>query len=373
MSDPVRVADVVAHLEALAPPAYQASYDNARLLVGEPDAPVTGVVTCLDSTEAVVDEAVAAGANLIVAHHPIVFRGLKALTGGDYVQRTVMAALRARVAICAVHTNLDHVLHGVNDRLADALGLSAERGARRVLDPLADQLSKLVTFAPRANAEAVRQALFAAGAGVISDYDHCSFNADGTGTFRGAADSDPHVGRPGADHAEPETRIELILPRHLEARAVAALHAAHPYEEVAYDLYPLRNAHPRVGAGLLGRLPEPMDEEAFLDRLRERLDVPVVRHTALRAKPVRTVALCGGAGVFLLPKAIAAGADVFVTADVKYHEFFDADGRILLADVGHHESERFTADLLADSLREKFGTFAVRSTQERTNPIRYRR
>jgi dinuclear metal center YbgI/SA1388 family protein len=367
-----RLGEILTILEQLAPPAYQESYDNARLLTGDPGMAVTGVLCCLDSTEAIVAEAVEHGCNVIVAHHPILFGGIKSLTGRTYVERTLLAAIRANIAIYAIHTNLDNVLAGVNNRLADAIGLSAERGSRQILAPKTGLLSKLVTYVPRAHAETVRQALFHAGAGVISDYDHCSFNLDGTGTFRGSEDSQPHTGEPGRDHSEPETRIEVIIPQHREGAVVAALLEAHPYEEVAHDLVPIRNAHPRVGSGLLGRLPEPEPETTFLDRLRERLQVPVVRHTALRGKAVETVALCGGAGFFLLPHALRAKADAYVTADVKYHEFFDADGQILLADVGHFESEQHTIALLADTLREKFGNFAVRSARERTNPVFYR-
>ena len=367
-----RLFELIAALETVAPPAYQESYDNARLLTGDPGMAVTGVLCCLDSTEAVVAEAIENGCNVIVAHHPILFGGIKSLTGRTYVERTLLAAIRADIAIYAIHTNLDNVLAGVNNRLADAIGLSAERGSRRILAPKAGLLSKLVTYVPHAQAEAIRKALFNAGAGVISDYDHCSFNLTGTGTFRGSEDSQPHLGEPGKDHSEPETRVEVILPQHLEGSVLAALQQAHPYEEVAHDLVPIRNAHPRVGSGLLGRLSAPESEADFLDRLRDKLQVPVVRHTALRGKPVETVALCGGAGFFLLPKAMRANADAFVTADVKYHEFFDADGQILLADVGHFESEQYTIGLLADTLREKFGNFAVRSAGARTNPVFYR-
>lgn len=386
------VAQLCGWLERLAPRAYQEGYDNARLIVGHPSAPVHGVLCCLDSTEAIVAEAVERGCNLIVAHHPILFAGTKSLTGEDYVQRTLMAAIKADVAIYAIHTNLDAVRGGVNERLADALGLVPE--GRRILAPKKGLLHKLVTFAPQAEAEAVRDALFEAGAGVIGAYDRCSFNLDGTGTFRGGAETTPFVGQAGQDHAEAETRIEVVLPRHASGRVLAALRETHPYEEVAYDLYPLDNPHPQVGAGMIGTLPDAMSEDAFLEHLKTALHAPVVRHTALRGKPIQRVALCGGAGIFLLGKAIAEGADAFVTGDVKYHQFFDADGRLLLADVGHFESEQYTIDLLAETLAqhpagsledeaghnapesrsqaEKMGIFAVRSAKTGTNPVLYR-
>lgn len=393
------VSELCAWLERLAPRAYQEGYDNARLIAGDPSMPVQGVLCCLDSTEAVVAEAVERGCNLIVAHHPILFGGTKSLTGEDYVQRTLIAAIKADVAIYAIHTNLDHVRGGVNERLADVLGLVPE--GRQILQPKTGLLYKLVTFAPKAEADAVRDALFGAGAGVIGAYDRCSFNLEGTGSFRGGTETNPFVGQPGEEHRENETRIEVVLPRHASGRVLAALRNTHPYEEVAYDLYPLDNPHPQVGAGMIGVLPDAMSEYAFLEHLKTALKAPMVRHTALRNKPVQRVALCGGAGIFLLGRAIAAGADAFVTGDVKYHQFFDADSRLLLADVGHFESEQYTIGLLAETLArhpagrldaaresgsaeagtpdrqgqsqpENLGIFAVRSARTVTNPIQYR-
>ncbi len=285
-----RIRDVVRALDAWAPYTYQEPSDNARLICGDPDEPVRGVLCCLDSTEAVVEDAVAQGCNLIVAHHPILFGSLKSLTGADYVQRTIMAALRAGVAICAAHTNLDAVHNGVNLRLAQALGL----GETRILDPRRDLLTKLVVYVPREQAEAVRQALYGAGAGVISEYDHCSFNLDGIGTFRGSEQSNPRLGERGQDTRVEETRVEVLLPRHLEQPALEAMRRAHPYEEVAYHLTPLLNEHPRVGHGMVGHFNQALSETDFLALLKERLGVPMLRHTALTGRPIQRVALCGG-------------------------------------------------------------------------------
>lgn len=361
------VRDVVAALEGWAIPSHQENYDNARLICGSPDAPVSGVLCCLDSTEEVIREAVELGCNLVVAHHPILFGNLRSLTGRTYAERAILYAIRNDVALFAAHTNLDAQFEGVNHRIADRLGLEK----LRILDQRRDLLLKLVTFAPHRYAGTVREALFQAGAGVISDYDRCSFNLEGTGTFRPGGASSPFTGKVGEDHAEPETRIEVLVPRHLESRVIRRLREAHPYEEVAYDCYPLLNEHPRVGHGMLGELPEPMEEPQFLALLKERFRTPVVRHSPLRGEPIQKVAVCGGAGIFLIDKALASGAQVFVTADVKYHQFFDADGRILLADIGHYESEQFTAGLLAEFLSAKFDTFAVRLTSIITNPVNY--
>ena len=362
-----RIRDVVEALQSWAPSAYQESYDNARLICGDPDRIVTGVLCCLDSTEEVVKEAVELGCNLIVAHHPILFGSLKSLTGRNYVERTLLAAIRADVGIFAVHTNLDAIHSGVNARLADRLGLQN----RRALEPKRELLLKLVTFAPHAQAESIRQAVFAAGAGVISDYDHCSFNVDGTGTFRGNEGTSPFVGKPGSEHHEPETRMEFIVPRHLESKVLRELMRVHPYQEVAYDLYPLLNEHPQVGHGLVGDLPEALAEPDFLDLLKDRLRTPCIRHSPLTGEPIKRVAICGGAGIFLISNALQAKAQAFVTADVKYHQFFDAEGRILLADVGHYESEQFTAGLIAEFLSQKFDNFALRLTSIVTNPVNY--
>jgi dinuclear metal center YbgI/SA1388 family protein len=363
----VTVRDVTAYLETIAPLPLQESYDNAGLIVGDGAMPVTGILVCLDSTEAVIDEAVRHGCNLVVAHHPIVFSGLKKINGRNYVERTVMKALRHEVAIYATHTNLDNVSSGVNDRLCERLALVN----RRILLPKKSLLKKLVTFCPVEHAPAVRQALFGAGAGRIGRYDECSFNAEGTGTFRAGEGTDPFVGRAGEQHHEKELRIEVIFEAYLEPVLLQALQDAHPYEEVAYDVYSLENSWADTGAGMIGETALPVAEAAFLRFIKEKTGAGVVRHTALLGREVRKVAVCGGSGSFLLSEAIRQGADVLVTADFKYHQFFDADGRIVIADIGHYESEQFTQDLLHDLIRKKFPTFALRLTEVNTNPVHY--
>jgi len=355
------------YLESLAPLSYQETYDNSGLLVGHPDSEVRQALLSLDCTEEVVDEAIRSGCDLVISHHPIVFKGLKRFNGSTYVERVVMKAIKHDVALYAIHTNLDNVTGGVNTKLAERLGIRETA----ILSPKGGLLRKLAVFVPQSNAEPVRKALFAAGAGHIGNYDECSFNVSGYGTFRGGEGTDPFVGQPGAQHREEEVRVEVIFPSDRERVVLAALFDAHPYEEVAYDLYPVLNAHPQVGSGLIGRLEKPVTEYEFLGMLKEKLKVPVIRHTKLRGKPVTRVAVCGGAGGFLLGQAIRSGADVFVTADYKYHEFFDADGKIVIADVGHFESEQFTQQLLLEIIQKKFPTFAVRLTGIDTNPIKY--
>lgn len=359
--------DVTRYLEALAPLAYQESYDNAGLLVGDPAAEVTGVLTSLDCTEAVIDEAVARGCNLVVAHHPIVFRGLKKLNGKTYVERTVIRAIRADVAIYAIHTNLDHVRGGVNFKIAERLGLEAVS----VLAPKRETLLKLVAFVPVEHTRRVLDALYAAGAGGVGAYQNCSFRVEGTGTFLPTEGTNPAIGQVGQVEEVTEHRIEVLLPAPLEGPVLAALRRAHPYEEVAFYLQKLENVNQDVGAGAIGTLPEAMDERAFLTFLKERMHLHVIRHTSLRGKPVRSVAVCGGAGSFLLADALRQGADAFVTADFKYHEFFDAENRLVVCDIGHYESEVFTKDLLHDVLAKKFTTFAVETSETPTNPVNY--
>jgi dinuclear metal center YbgI/SA1388 family protein len=363
-----QLSEIIRHLETIAPPSLQESYDNSGLITGSPDQEITGILVCLDSTEQVIDEAINTGCNLIVAHHPIVFSGLKKITGRTYVERVIIKAIRNNLAIYAIHTNLDNVYHGVNKRFAEKLGLENTR----ILSPLSGKLRKLVTFVPHVDAEKVRAAICEAGAGDISNYSDCSFNIEGIGTFKGNDLSNPVVGKKGELRREPETRIETIYPVWKEREILAALRTAHPYEEIAYNIYPLENKLDTVGAGLIGTLPQPMPSSLFLDRLKENMQAVVIRHTALVKKEISKVVLCGGSGSFLLNHAINAGADIFISADFKYHQFFDADGRIIIADIGHFETEQFTIDLLAELLSVKFTTFAVRLTGTQTNPIIYR-
>ncbi len=354
-------------MEQWAPLAYQESYDNAGLLVGHPDTEITGILVTLDATEAVIDEAIANGCNVVVAHHPIIFRGLKRLNGKNYVERTVIKAIKNDVALYAAHTNLDSVVGGVNFKIAQKLGLQNVQ----VLAPKTQILTKLITFVPVADTQRVLDALHLAGAGQIGKYSKASFRVQGTGSYQAGMGANPALGQIGNYHQEPEDRIEVIFPTHDQSRIMAALLQAHPYEEVAYDLIPLANPNQEVGAGAVGDLPEPMTETEFLAHLKTSMDVSLIRHTPLLNHPVRRVAVCGGVGSFLLNDAIRAGADMFVTADYKYHEFFDADGRIVIADINHYESEQFTKHLIQERLSEKFNTFAVILSETVTNPVHF--
>lgn len=362
-----KIKDIAAALERLAPLAYQESYDNAGLLVGDPTAEVARVLVSLDVTEAVVQEAISQQCELIVAHHPIIFKGLKKLTGASYVERTVIQAIRGNVAIYAAHTNLDHVVGGVNSRLASIIGLEKVR----VLSPRRQTLSKLVSFVPVEDTSRVLNALYEAGAGQIGHYKNCSFRSEGTGTFQPDEQANPHVGTALVQEEVQENRIELIFPSHLQQQVVRALRRAHPYEEVAYYLSTLENVNQEVGTGMIGELPQAMPERDFLLFLKEAMQLDCIRHTEWLGREVKTVAVCGGAGYFLLPDAIRQGADVLVTADFKYHEFFDAERKILIADIGHYESEVHTKNLISAYLSENFANIAVILSSTVTNPVKY--
>ena len=362
-----QIRHLAAYMEQLAPLAYQESYDNAGLIVGDPDADVTGVLVSLDATEAVIDEAISRGCNVVVAHHPIVFKGLKKLNGRNYVERAVVKAIKNDVALYAAHTNLDNVVGGVNFKIAEKLGLQN----LQILAPKTQMLTKLVTFVPIADTQRVLDALHAAGAGQIGNYANCSFRVEGTGAYQAGANANPVLGELGEYHQEAEHRIEVILPTYQQDQLLKALRQAHPYEEVAYYLTPVANANQEVGSGAVGNLPEPLNGLDWLAYLKEKMNLSLIRYTALPDRPISRVAVCGGVGSFLLPDAIRSGADMFVTADYKYHEFFDADSRISICDIGHYESEVFTKELIQQHLAKKFVTFAVILSETNTNPVRY--
>ena len=363
----MKLQELCTYLESVAPLAYQESYDNSGLLFGNPETIIRGAVISLDCTEEVVDEAIKKGCNLVISHHPLVFKGLKRFTGSSYVDRTLIKAIKNDVAIYAIHTNLDNVTAGVNKALADKIGLHN----LRILAPKSGILKKLVTLCPTQHADAVRTALFNAGAGQIGHYAQCSFNVAGEGTFTAQEGANPFVGSIGIPQTEAELRIEVLYPEHIEKTVLSALKEAHPYEEVAYFLQTLSNAHQEIGSGMIGELPDAQDALAVLQHIKSQLGVPVIRHTQLLEKKIKKIAICGGSGSFLLPNALAAGADMFVTADYKYHEFFDADKQVVIADVGHFESEQFTQMLLFETITKNFPNFALHLTEQVTNPIKY--
>ena len=363
----MKLKEIIGYLEQIAPPAYQESYDNSKLLTGSKSWDLTGVLITLDSTEAVVDEAIQTGCNLIIAHHPIVFGGLKSFTGKNYVERTIIKALKHDIAIYAIHTNLDNVLTGVNRRICEKIGLKN----LKILAPKENTLSKLIAFVPKDNIQSVLSALHDAGAGDIGNYSHCSFSTSGTGTFLPSDQANPAVGSQGKLESVQEEHLELIFPSWKKSVILKALKNSHPYEEVAYYMQALNNENQEVGSGMVGELEDAMDADDFLPYLKEKMALNCIRYTKKTSEKVKKIAVCGGAGRFLLPKAINSRAQIFISADFKYHEFFDADNQIQIADIGHYESEVFTKELIYDLLKEKFSNIAVNLSKIVTNPINY--
>jgi len=363
----MKIKEIQQILEEIAPPALQESYDNIGLLLGDPEAELEGVLTTLDVTMEVIEEAIEKKCNLIICHHPVIFGGLKKLTGANYTERIVMSAIKNGIAIITSHTNFDSIPGGVNGRICDKIGLKNTR----ILVPSKGLLSKLVTFVPDDHAAAVREAIFQAGAGRIGNYDKCSYNLQGKGSFRGDEGTNPFVGKKGQIHYEEETRVETIFPSYLQGKIVKALVKAHPYEEVAYDIYPLDNVHQQIGMGMIGEFEKEEDEIAFLVRMKEVFESSMIKHTHFRNKPVKKIAVCGGSGYVFLKDAIRAGADVFLSSDFKYHQFFDAENKILVADIGHYESEQYTKDIFYEILTKKLSNFAVHLSKINTNPVKY--
>ncbi len=363
----ILIGEITSFLEEIAPLNLQEHYDNCGLITGSKSTLATGVLISLDVTENIVDEAISNKCNLVISHHPLVFSGIKKLNGKNWVERTLIKAIKNDIAVYALHTNFDNLLEGVNGMMAQKIDLSNIQ----VLLPKKDILKKLVCFAPASNALELRKALFDAGAGNIGNYDNCSFNTEGIGTFKANENANPYVGKKGLIHSEPEIKIETIFPSWKEHNIIAALLKSHPYEEVAYDIFPLHNTWNKIGAGLLGELKEPLGENEFLALIKEKFNCDCIRHTQFLGRKIKKVALCGGSGSFLLQDAIAHNADVFITADFKYHQFFDADNQILVLDVGHYESEQFTVELIFQKLQKKFSNFALCLSKNSTNPVYY--
>ena len=363
----MQIKRITNFLESYAPLDYQEIYDNSGLIVGDANKQVKGALITLDCTEDVIDEAIAINCNLVIAHHPIIFAGLKKLNGSNYIQRTVIKAIRNDIAIYAIHTNLDNVYNGVNTKIAEKLGLEN----CEVLDPKSDLLRQLVVYCPTKNAEKLKTALFKNGAGAIGNYDKCSFSSAGMGTFSANKDCKPFIGKVGELHIEDEDRIEVIYPKYKEKAILNAMKTAHPYEQVAYQIYMLENKHQLVGSGIVGDLKKAVKTETFLQQIKTNMKTESVRYSNLVKKEVKRIAVCGGSGSFLLNKAKKVGADIFITSDVKYHDFFDANNQISIFDIGHYESEYFTQHLIFDIVKEKFSKLAVHLTNVCTIPIIY--
>lgn len=361
------VQEVIDIIETEAPLAYAENFDNVGLLVGNKNQKVTNVLVALDTLEAVIDEAIEKNCNLIISFHPIIFKGLKKITGRNYVERVVLKAIKHDISIYAIHTALDNAVNGVNDMICNQLKLKN----KRILIPQKETIKKLTTYAPQNEAEALRNALFNAGAGAIGNYSNCSFNIEGTGTYKGNEQSKPSKGKKGSIHKETETKITVTFSKHLESNILKALFSTHSYEEVAYEIITIENTNQNIGMGMIGELDKPYSEKEFLSYIKNKMNTQIVRHSNLLNKPIKKVAVLGGSGSFAINAAKTAGADVFMTADLKYHDFFTAENKILLADIGHYESEQYTKKGLVAILTKKITNFAIILSQINTNPVKY--
>ncbi|MDN3492889.1 Nif3-like dinuclear metal center hexameric protein [Winogradskyella bathintestinalis] len=361
------IQDVINHLHNLAPLAYAEDFDNVGLLVGDKNTNVSGIIITLDTLEAVVDEAIENDCNLIVSFHPIIFSGLKKLTGKTYVERVVIKAIQHNIAIFSIHTALDNAYQGVNSIICDQLGLTN----KKILIPQSGTIKKLQTYVPKANAEALRTALFNAGAGNIGNYESCSFNFEGKGTYLGNEDSNPVIGEKGELHTETEIAITVTFKKHLESKLLKTLFEAHPYEEVAYEISTLENTNQHIGIGMIGELEKSMKTEDCLNFIKNKMNTECIRHSKSLNKPIKRIAVLGGSGSFAISAAKAANADILITADLKYHDFFSAENDLVLADIGHYESEQFTKSFLVDYLSKKITNFAIILSKTNTNPIKY--
>ena len=363
----MKLKELCSYLDSAVPLSFQEGYDNSGLQLGLPDKEISSALLTVDVTEEVLDEAAYAGCDIIVSHHPVIFACLKRLSGQSLAERILLKAIRLDIAIYSSHTNLDVINNGVSRKMAEKMDLMNVK----VLSPLRNRLLKLVTYVPDNHLDKVKEAIFEAGAGLTGGYDNCGFSSQGTGSFRGSESTNPFVGEKGKVHFEKETRFETVLYSHLKDKVVNALLEAHPYEEPAYDIYLLENENIEAGMGCTGELSEAMEEGEFLKFISELFTAKSLRYSGLTGKKIKKVALCGGSGGFLLNDALYAGADAFVTAEIKYHSYFETGKKMLLADIGHYESEKFSAEILYDLIIKKFPKSALRFSEINTNPINY--
>ena len=316
----MKIHEITDYLEEIAPLHYQESYDNSGLLVGDFNSKVKGALISLDCTESVIDEAISLGINLVISHHPIIFSSLNKINGRNYVERVIIKAIKNDIAIYAIHTNLDNVFEGVNSKIAEKLGLIN----CKILLTKSKQIKQLVVYCPITHSLALKEALLENGAGSFRNYDNCSFSVKGKGTFRPKRGSSPFLGNVGEVEQVDEERLEFFLNNEDENRLLDVMHQNHPYEQVAFQVYSLDNVSSEIGSGMIGELQKEIEPKEYLDFLKIKMSTECIRHTKLINKKIKKIAICGGSGSFLLEEAKKQNADLFVSSDFKYHEFFDA-------------------------------------------------
>ena len=363
----MRIKEILSYIEEKVPKSLKEDFDNVGLLVGNNNSECSGVLITLDVTHEILEEAISKKCNLIISHHPIIFKGLKSITESDSIGQLVIKAIQQGIAIYAMHTNLDNAPFGVSKILADKLGLQNTT----VLHPFEKGLKKLVTFCPKDHVANVRQALFSAGAGHIGNYDSCSYNTEGFGTFRALENTNPFVGEKGKLHTEAETRIEVIYEAYQESTILKTLFSAHPYEEVAFDCISITNKGGKAGLGIIGELPETISFEEFSSHLKKILGIPFIKYSKALDKPVKKIALCGGSGSSFILDAVHSGVDIYITGDLKYHDFQSAEDKLILIDGGHYETEQFAKEIIYLLISEKFSNFAILISENNTNYTRY--
>jgi dinuclear metal center YbgI/SA1388 family protein len=361
----MKIKDIINIFEEIAPVKLQETYDNSGLCTGNAEHEIKAVLITIDITPEVVEEAIQKKCNLIIAHHPLIFKGLKKITGDNYIEKSIINAIKNDIAIFTAHTNIDLIYKGVSNKICEKLELKN----RKILVPKQLYLNKIITFVPQEHAPYVRNAMFSAGAGHIGEYSACSYNINGKGSFKAEKDAKPFVGETGKIHFEDETRIEMIFPDHLQNKIIKEMISAHPYEEVAYDIIKLQNSWDKAGLGMYGDLEKEISETDFFDRIKDIFNVKIIKHSDFLNKNIKRVAVCGGSGAGFIQNAINCGADIYITGDIKYHDFFTAEKKILLADIGHYESEQFTKEIFYDIINKNNINFAVLFSDIVSNPI----
>jgi len=361
----MKLSKIIECLEKWAPPSLQEEYDNSGLLIGNSENEIKGILVTLDCTESVINEAIKKKCNLIISHHPLIFKPIKKINGSNYVERSIIKAIRNSISIYSIHTNLDNIISGVNNKIADKIGLKNIE----ILDKKNNVLSKIEFYIPKNYKENVLKKLFKIGAGKIGNYDSCSFQAEGLGTFKPDDNASPFIGKNNKFQKSNEVKVELIFESHLEKELINCLKNSHPYDEVAFYVTRINNKSKMIGSGILGSLK--IDTSNLLKKLKNIFKTKVIKHTVLNKNKVSKIAICGGSGSFLINKALKNNADAFITSDLKYHDFFEGGSKMLIVDIGHYESEQFTKELIFEYLSKKLVNIAIHLSKINSNPIRY--
>lgn len=361
------IQKVIAEIEKHIAMPQAEDFDNVGLLCGLPERNVSGILVCHDALENVVDEAIQRNCNLIVCFHPIIFSGLKSLTGKNYVERAVLKAIENKVAIYAIHTAFDNDYYGVNAGICNLLGLKN----LKILQPKKNNLKQLNVYVPKDYSEKVKEALFSAGAGNIGFYDECSFKVEGKGTFRPTEGSNPFSGEQNVRENADEDMISVIFESFKQNQLIAAMKSAHPYEEVAHQIYQIDNENQYSGLGMYGEFETEMDEREFMSFVKEKFNLNIIKHSDFNQKKIRRVGVLGGSGASGIKAALSKKCDAYLTGDLKYHDYFLAESKMLICDIGHYESEQLVSQQLFEILSQKFSTFAILKSSEKTNPVNY--